>query len=363
MYSPLKISLLATVFLIGCATDAPSTDDSDFGMDIDSDSDSDSDAGSDSSVLAPEVNINSPSNGDVFTAGETISFIAGVSDDNDDPSLVQIAWISDRDGEVGDDYAESGVAMLDISDLSLGTHTVTIEATDTDGNFSESSVTIRIEEADANPDSDSDSDSNPDSDTDSDFDWDDLDGDGWTSEDGDCDDWDFTVYPGAEELCDGIDNNCDGDIDTEFWDEYEPNELLTTAYEVGELDEDGWWPTGTSSVRLEGLNFDNEYDRDWFTWQADDAWYDDPDIAVHVEGGPLSYFIVEVWLEEWDASHPIASAQGWETVSISEDDFPFDDGWFWVSDWDTWYVSVRTDPTIWDAMDCDTDTYSVIIES
>ena len=41
----------------------------------------------------------------------------------------------------------------------------------------------------------------------------DLDGDGFTICNGDCNDNDSTIYPGAEDICDGIDNDCDGNVD------------------------------------------------------------------------------------------------------------------------------------------------------
>ena len=40
----------------------------------------------------------------------------------------------------------------------------------------------------------------------------DSDQDGYTRET-DCDDGDSSIFPGAEELCDGVDNNCDGSVD------------------------------------------------------------------------------------------------------------------------------------------------------
>ncbi|MCB9746711.1 MAG: putative metal-binding motif-containing protein, partial [Alphaproteobacteria bacterium] len=41
----------------------------------------------------------------------------------------------------------------------------------------------------------------------------DNDGDGYTVTDGDCDDNNDTIFPGAAEVCDDLDNDCDGEVD------------------------------------------------------------------------------------------------------------------------------------------------------
>src|SRR5207247_217215 len=44
------------------------------------------------------------------------------------------------------------------------------------------------------------------------------DSDGYSTADGDCDDTNAAVHPGATELCNGVDDNCNGQIDEAFAD-------------------------------------------------------------------------------------------------------------------------------------------------
>ena len=65
----------------------------------------------------------------------------------------------------------------------------------------------------------------------------DADADGATTCGGDCDDEDPSVRPGISETCDGIDNNCDGQID---------EEIGSTYYE--DSDQDGYGDDATAAV-------------------------------------------------------------------------------------------------------------------
>lgn len=137
---------------------------------------------------------------------------------------------------------------------------------------------------------------------------------------------------------------------------------MTMATDLGEIDEE-WLSGDVASVVVTDLNIDNPYDEDWFTWFADDDWSDDPDVAVHLDGDDLTYYIVDLYLEEWDTTHSIASKEGFGTISITEEDFPYDEGWFWETEWDNWYVSVRTDSEDWDEWVCTEGAYDLTIES
>jgi hypothetical protein len=66
----------------------------------------------------------------------------------------------------------------------------------------------------------------------------DDDGDGYTENEGDCDDGDEDVRPGVEDTCDGIDSDCDGTVDDDAADAdlYEPNDA--EDFDIGELESD-----------------------------------------------------------------------------------------------------------------------------
>ncbi len=74
---------------------------------------------------------------------------------------------------------------------------------------------------------------------------------GYVASGDDCDDGRDTTYPGADEICDSRDNDCDDDID---------EEAIDGDYYATDADGDGFGEPGTSDWACEGA--DNEYDCD-----------------------------------------------------------------------------------------------------
>jgi len=94
---------------------------------------------------------------------------------------------------------------------------------------------------------------------DMDHDWD---RDGYAEMDGDCNDLDPSIFPGAVEICDGIDNDCNGSVDN-------------NAEDVGiwyqDNDEDGYG--------VEGLFVENCERPDGYSSLSGDC--NDEDAAIH----------------------------------------------------------------------------------
>ena len=69
----------------------------------------------------------------------------------------------------------------------------------------------------------------------------DNDGDGFTENEGDCDDENVNAYPQAEEVCDGADNDCDDEID---------EDAVDSLTWFSDEDRDGYGEAGTKSSRV-----------------------------------------------------------------------------------------------------------------
>ena len=140
---------------------------------------------------APEILIRSPADDDLGVELEMFELEALVSDRQDAPTDLWVSIVSDFDGEVCADYAnEAGVLSCDVV-LSPADHTLTFTVTDLDENTNAALALLDVLALTEIDD----------------------DGDGFTEEQGDCDDTSSSVYPGAEEFYNQTDDDCDDIID------------------------------------------------------------------------------------------------------------------------------------------------------
>ena len=93
----------------------------------------------------PEVDFISPEDGDTAADGESVRFLAYVTDSESDPTELTVHWSSSIDGELGRvDADEDGNAGLEWDDFSLGTHTISAWVTDPDGGEATASIQLIV---------------------------------------------------------------------------------------------------------------------------------------------------------------------------------------------------------------------------
>jgi hypothetical protein len=284
----------------------------------------------------PYVTILAPLNGDVFMLDDTVTFEGEVADDEDDVELLTLEWSSDIAGVFATGVPDSsGWHALATDTLPGGIHLISLTATDTDAQWASDSILVTVQDP-------------------NDIDGD---GDGYTPGDGDCDDNNYDINPGVIDICDDIDNNCDGETNEPWKDTYEANDTFDMGHELGTIDSD-FGPIFSDSLFVAGLTLQHSQDEDWFWFNVDDTWFDNANINAWIDVNASGNYIIEMyWVDgsytNWGDYNLVDSASGQGLFGTSYDSALLID--------DRSDYAVRIYSTTWSAGTC-IDTYDLLIE-
>jgi hypothetical protein len=134
----------------------------------------------------PSITIDHPTGDENGLEGSVFIFAATVADAQDPAEDLTVEVSADSGGLVCQMTVDGGGNAQCGATLAVGEYVLTFTVEDTEGNFAQALTPFSV----LSPD---------------DFD---FDGDGYSVNGGDCNDSNDTVYPGAPEICDGLDNDC-----------------------------------------------------------------------------------------------------------------------------------------------------------
>ncbi len=118
--------------------------------------------------------------------GQPFTFMARVSDASDPPEALEVEVAANPGGFLCMMNPDGSGIGTCAATLGLGTYAIIFTVVDTEGFSADATTTLTVREA-ADVDQD---------------------GDGYSPNAGDCNDSSITIYPGAPEVCDGLDNDC-----------------------------------------------------------------------------------------------------------------------------------------------------------
>ncbi|MCB9673704.1 MAG: putative metal-binding motif-containing protein [Alphaproteobacteria bacterium] len=149
-------------------------------------------------IVDPEVSINEPALFANFFLGQIVDLSASVSDPQGNVSALTVEWTAENvsSGAIETIWTGnpngSGLVTGTWQPTVVAGYILTVTAIDPEGNSGEDQVAIDVEDQNGA----------------------DLDGDGFSSNSGDCDDTNASIHPNAVEVCgDALDNDCSGVVD------------------------------------------------------------------------------------------------------------------------------------------------------